>query len=68
MHQIVFEVVESPDGGYEASAIGHRIHTQGDDLMDLREMVQDAVGSHFDEEILPDMVRLIFVREYRIFS
>jgi hypothetical protein len=37
--QIVFEVVESREGGYEASALGDRIHTQGDDWQDLKAMV-----------------------------
>ncbi len=63
MHQIVFEVVESMDGGYEASALGYRIHTQGEDLDDLRRMVQDAVRTHFEEGDRSSMVRLRFVRE-----
>ena len=63
MKQIVFEVVESPDGGYEASALGHRIHTQGEDWEDLKAMVQDAVRCHFSEEDRPAMIRLLFVRE-----
>lgn len=63
MHQIVFEVVESGDGGYEAHALGHRIHTQGDDWEDLKSMVQDAVRTHFEAEMRPSMIRLLFVRE-----
>ena len=63
MVQIVFEVVESLDGGFEANALGHRIHTQGDTLEDLREMVQDAVRCHFEPDERPAMIRLIFTRE-----
>ena len=63
MHQIVFEVVESAEGGFEASALGFKIHTQGDDLSDLRAMVQDAVRCHFEEGQRPSMIRLLFVRE-----
>jgi hypothetical protein len=63
MHQIVFEVVESVDGGYEASALGHRIHTQGEDWNDLKAMIQDAVRAHFEEPDRPAMIRLLFVRE-----
>ena len=29
-NEIVFEVVESPDGGFEARAVGHSIFTMGD--------------------------------------
>ena len=63
MHQVVFEVVESVDGGFEASALGHRIHTQGEDWEDLKAMVQDAVRAHFEEGERPTMIRLLFVRE-----
>ena len=63
MHQVVFEVVESQDGGFEASALGHRIHTQGENWEDLKAMVQDAVRAHFPEADRPAMIRLLFVRE-----
>lgn len=63
MHQIVFEVVESIEGGYEASALGYRIHTQGETWDELKAMVQDAVRTHFLESERPAMIRLLFVRE-----
>ncbi len=63
MHQVVFEVKESDEGGYEAHALGHRIHTQGETWEELKEMVQDAVKNHFDEADRPSMIRLLFVRE-----
>lgn len=63
MKQIVFEVKESEDGGFEASALGYRIHTQGDNWEDLKAMVQDAVRCHFTEADRPAMIRLLFVRE-----
>jgi hypothetical protein len=40
--EIIFSVQESPEGGYEAQALGHDIFTQGESLEDLREMVRDA--------------------------
>jgi hypothetical protein len=61
--QIVFEVVESPEGGFEASAVSHRIHTQGEDWDDLKEMVRDAVRCHFEEGERPAVIRLLFTRE-----
>ena len=63
MRQIVFEVRESAEGGYEASALGYRIHTQGEDWEDLKAMVQDAVKCHFQDEEAPKIVRLLFTRE-----
>ena len=63
MVQIVFEVAESVDGGFEASALGHRIHTQGDTWDDLKLMVQDAVRCHFAEGERPTLIRLLLIRE-----
>jgi hypothetical protein len=63
MSQIVFEVTESVEGGFEAQALGHHIFTQGDTWDDLREMVKDAVRAHFDDSDRPSVIRLMFVRE-----
>ena len=48
--EIIFEVSEAFDGGYDARALGFSIFTQGDDCRDLKEMVRDAVLCHFDED------------------
>jgi hypothetical protein len=61
--EIIFSVHESPEGGYEAQALGHDIFTQGDTLEELREMVRDAVKCHFDEGTVPAVIRLHFVRD-----
>ena len=46
--EIIFEVTEALEGGYDARALGHSIFTQGDDWDDLKAMVSDAVLCHFD--------------------
>ena len=51
--EIIFEVTEAPEGGYEARALGHSIFTQGEDWDDLKTMVKDAVLCHFDEDEAP---------------
>ena len=51
-NEIIFTVVESLDGGYEAQAIGHSIYTQCDDYKDLPSVLRDAVKCHFDQESL----------------
>ena len=48
--ELVFEVIESVEGGYDARAVGHSIFTQGSDWSDLKEMVRDAVLCHFDDD------------------
>jgi len=63
MSQIIFEVRESVDGGFEANALGHNIFTQGEDWDDLKAMVQDAVRLHFESDCRPQIIRLMFIRE-----
>ena len=64
MKQIVFEVNESVDGGFEASALGYSIFTQGEDWEDLKAMIQDAVRCYFPEEDQrPALIRLLLTRE-----
>jgi hypothetical protein len=65
MSEIIFEVREDEvDGGYNAKALGYGIHTQGDSLEELRNMVKEAVDCYFDEAMeAPQMIRLHFVRD-----
>lgn len=62
-NEIIFAVEESPEGGYEARALGHPIYTQADSLKELKEMVRDAVRCHFDEEVRPRVIRLHLVKD-----
>ncbi len=61
--EIIFLVEESPEGGYEAQALGHAIFTEADDLEALKGCVRDAVRCHFDDEERPAIIRLHLVRE-----
>jgi hypothetical protein len=61
--EIIFAVAESPEGGYEARALGHSIYTQGDTLEELRAMAQDAVRCHFEEGSRPRVIRLHLVKD-----
>ncbi len=61
--EIIFAVEESPEGGYEGRALGYSIFTQGDTLDELKEMAQDAVRCHFEEEDRPKVIRLHIVRD-----
>jgi hypothetical protein len=65
MKEIIFEVREAEEGGYNARALGHSIFTQGEDMENLRVMVKDAVACHFDENDpeRPGIIRLHFVRD-----
>lgn len=61
--EIIFTVQESPEGGYEARALGHSIFTQAETMDDLRTMVRDAVRCHFGTESSPAVIRLHIVKD-----
>ena len=61
--EIIFLVEESPEGGYEARALGHSIFTQAESLEELRNMLRDAVACHFDSENKPSLIRLHLVKD-----
>ena len=61
--EIIFEVEESVDGGFEARALGPAIFTQAETMNELRSAVRDAVLCHFDEGKAPAVIRLHLVRD-----
>lgn len=61
--EIIFSVEESPEGGYEARALGHPIFTQAESINELREMVRDAVRCFFEADEIPAVIRLHFVHD-----
>ncbi len=62
-NEVIFLVQDSPEGGYEARALGHPIFTEADTLNELKLMIKDAVACHFEFEETPKIVRLHFVKE-----
>jgi hypothetical protein len=62
--EIIFEVIESSEGGYEARALGHSIFTEADSEDELKTMIRDAVRCHFEkEQDAPRVIRLHWVRD-----
>lgn len=57
--EIVFSVEESPEGGYEARALGYPIYTEADSMPELKAMIRDAVRCHFDEASRPKVIRTL---------
>jgi len=62
LKEIIFSVSESLDGGFEAIAVGHSIFTQCDDYFSLEKTLRDAVKCHFDEDEMPSLFRVNFIR------
>ena len=61
--EIIFSIQESPEGGYEARALGHPIFTQADSMEELKTMLRDAVACHFAEDEKPQIIRLHMVKD-----
>jgi len=63
MNEIIFLIEESLEGGYEARALETSIHTEADNMSELKNSIRDAVKCHFDENEIPRIIRLHFVKE-----
>jgi len=62
MSEIIFIVEESPEGGYEAKALGYSIFTEGETMEDLKKNIREAIHCHFEANP-PKVVRLHFIKE-----
>jgi hypothetical protein len=61
--EIIFSVQESPEGGYEARALGYSIFTQAETMDELKQNVREAVHCHFDKGEAPSIIRLHLVKD-----
>ena len=61
--EIIFMVEESPEGGFQARALGCPIFTEADSFEELKSMARDAVRCHFDEGEKPYVIRLHLVKD-----
>ena len=62
--EIIFEVTEACEGGYDARVLEHSSFTRGEDWNDLKAMVRDGVLCHFDDTMPPPrLIRLHLVRD-----
>ena len=61
--EVIFVVQESPEGGYEARALGHSIFTQAETVEALRAAARDAVVCHFEGADRPRVIRLHLVKD-----
>jgi predicted RNase H-like HicB family nuclease len=61
--ELVFKVIQEPDGGYVAQCLTENIVTQGDTWEELKNMVKDAVEAYFFDRPKPRSIRLHLVRD-----
>jgi len=62
MHELIFIVEESNEGGFIARALNESIFTEAESFEELREAIKDAVKCHFDDE-QQRIVRMHYVKE-----
>jgi predicted RNase H-like HicB family nuclease len=62
-NEIIFIVEESPEGGWIARALGHSIFTEAESEDELKVNIKEAVGCHFEEENIPKILRLHYVKD-----
>ena len=60
MSDLVFEVVQEPDGGYCAECLAENIFTQADAWDELRANLKEAVAAYFFDQ--PELNALHLVR------
>ncbi len=63
MTEILFTVIEAPEGGLTARAVGFSIFTEADTLDELRKNIREAVDCHFEASQAPKLIHLHIVRD-----
>lgn len=64
MTELIFEVRDAQEGGFDARALGKPIFTQADSWDELRANVLEAVEVFFESASeLPKLVQLHYVRD-----
>lgn len=61
--EIIFQIEESVEGGYEARAIGYSIFTEGETYEEVKVNIKEAINCHFDENEIPGIIRLHLVKD-----
>ncbi len=61
--ELIFLVQDSPEGGYEAGALGESIFTEGETIEEIKESIREPVLCHFEAGDRPKVVRLHYVRD-----
>jgi len=63
LKEIIFLIEESLDGGYEARSMGHSIFTDGETYEEVKGNIKEAVKCHFEEDDMPNIIRLHLVKD-----
>lgn len=61
--ELIFLIEEAIEGGYTAKALGESIFTEGDTIEELKNNIREATICHFDEDKLPKIIRMHYVKD-----
>lgn len=63
MKELIFLIEEAVEGGFTARALGEGIFTEADTMDELKANIKEAVACHFEDENLPQLIRLHIVKD-----
>jgi hypothetical protein len=64
MHELIFEIRDAQEGGFNARALGHAIFTQADTWEELKSNIREAIDCFFDTiEEQPKLVQMHYVKD-----
>jgi hypothetical protein len=63
MSEVIFLVEEALEGGLVARSLGQSIFTEAESMEELKVNIKDAVLCHFEEDSLPKVIRLHYVKD-----
>ncbi len=63
MEEIIFQIKDSIEGGYEAQAVGFSIFTEAETMENLKSNIVEAVDCHFEKYEKPRLIRLHYTKE-----
>jgi hypothetical protein len=63
MKELIFEIRDAEEGGYNAKALGYPIFTQAETWEELKIHVREALEVFFDTPEQPKLVTLHYVRD-----
>jgi predicted RNase H-like HicB family nuclease len=63
VNEVIFLVEEAGEGGFQARALEHSIFTDAKTMENLKANIREAIHCHFDDNEMPKMIRLHFVKD-----
>ncbi len=64
MRELIFEIRDAEEGGFNARALGHAIFTQADSWEKLKDNIREAIDCFFDTvEEQPKLVQMHYVKD-----